>query len=185
MVWILWGLGRKSTSLQRHRTVCHSRRNLLLRFDTFQTILNIVFTHNNDVIMTKMASQVTSLTVVYSNLYSHADQSKHQSSASLAFVWGIHRGRWIPRTKGQLRGKCFHLMTSSRMGLPLEWHICNICHSCRWYIRYMRWHKWVIYGSNIWLYKYVLTTSWLKQLKRQTGDLGCISFAYEASKSLI
>ena len=26
---------------------------------------------------------------------------------------GIHRDRWIPRTKGQLRGKCFHLMTSS------------------------------------------------------------------------
>ena len=38
---------------------------------------------------------------------------KHQSSASLAFVWGIHRDRCIPRTKGQLRGKCFHLMTSS------------------------------------------------------------------------
>ena len=31
---------------------------------------------------------------------------KHQSSASLSFVWGIHRDRWIPRTKGQLRGKC-------------------------------------------------------------------------------
>ena len=42
-----------------------------------------------------------------------ADQSKHQSSASLAFVWGIHRGRWIPHTNGQLRRKCFHLMTSS------------------------------------------------------------------------
>ena len=27
-------------------------------------------------------------------------------------VWGIHRDRWIPRTKGQLRRKCFHLMTS-------------------------------------------------------------------------
>ena len=47
------------------------------------------------------------------NLYSDADQRKHQSSASLAFVWGIHRDRWIPRTKGQLRGKFFHLMTSS------------------------------------------------------------------------
>ena len=42
---------------------------------------------------------------------------KHQSSASLAFVWGIHRDRWIPRTKGQLRGKCFHLMTSSCIGV--------------------------------------------------------------------
>ena len=63
--------------------------------------------------MTTMVSQITSLTVVYSAVYSDADQRKHQSSASLAFVWGIHRDRWIPRTKGQLRGKCFHLMTSS------------------------------------------------------------------------
>ena len=53
------------------------------------------------------------LTVVYLTVYSDADQRKHQSSASLAFVWGIHRDRWIPRTKGQVRGKCFHLMTSS------------------------------------------------------------------------
>ena len=63
--------------------------------------------------MTTMASQITNLTVVYSTVYSDADQRKQQSSASLAFVWWIHRDRWIPRTKGQLRGKCFHLMTSS------------------------------------------------------------------------
>ena len=41
--------------------------------------------------MTMMASQITSLTVVYSTVYSDADQRKHQSSASLAFVRGIHR----------------------------------------------------------------------------------------------
>ena len=67
--------------------------------------------------MTKMASQITSLTVVYSTVYSDTDQRKHQSSASLAFVWRIHRDRWIPRTKSQLRGKCFHLMTSSWLWL--------------------------------------------------------------------
>ena len=39
-----------------------------------------------------MASQITSLTIVYSAVYSGADQRKHQSSASLAFVRGIHRG---------------------------------------------------------------------------------------------
>ena len=39
-----------------------------------------------------MASQITSLTIVYSTFYSGADQRKHQSSASLAFVRGIHRG---------------------------------------------------------------------------------------------
>ena len=38
-----------------------------------------------------MASQITSLTIVYSTVYSGADQRKHQSSASLAFVRGIHR----------------------------------------------------------------------------------------------
>ena len=39
-----------------------------------------------------MASQITSLTIVYSIVYSDADKRKHQSSASLAFVRGIHRG---------------------------------------------------------------------------------------------
>ena len=42
--------------------------------------------------MGAIASQITSLTIVYSIVYSDADQRKHQSSASLAFVWGIHRG---------------------------------------------------------------------------------------------
>ena len=48
--------------------------------------------HYDDVIMTMLASQITSLTVVYSIVYSGVDQSKHQSSASLAFVQEIHRG---------------------------------------------------------------------------------------------
>ena len=41
--------------------------------------------------MGAMASQITSLTIVYSTVYSGADQRKHQSPASLAFVLGIHR----------------------------------------------------------------------------------------------
>ena len=49
------------------------------------------FIHYDDVIMGTIASQITSLTSVYSTVYSGADQSKNQSSASLAFVWGIHR----------------------------------------------------------------------------------------------
>ena len=48
--------------------------------------------HYDDVIMGAIASLITSLTIVYSTGYSDADQRKHQSSASLAFVWGIHRG---------------------------------------------------------------------------------------------
>ena len=48
--------------------------------------------HYGDIIMSAIASQITSLTIVYSTVYSDADQIKHQSSASLAFVRGIHRG---------------------------------------------------------------------------------------------
>ena len=48
--------------------------------------------HYGEVIMGMMASQITSLTIVYLTIYSGADQRKHQSSASLAFVRGIHRG---------------------------------------------------------------------------------------------
>ena len=47
--------------------------------------------HYNDVIMSAMSSQITSLTIVYSTVQSGLDQRKHQSSASLAFVRGIHR----------------------------------------------------------------------------------------------
>ena len=43
--------------------------------------------------MGAIASQITSLTIVYSTVYSDADQRKHQSSVSLAFVRGIH---WWP-----------------------------------------------------------------------------------------
>ena len=38
--------------------------------------------------MGPIASQITSLTIVYSTVYSDTDQRKHQSSASLAFLWG-------------------------------------------------------------------------------------------------
>ena len=45
-----------------------------------------------DVITGAIASQITSLMIIYSTVYSDVDQRKHQSSESLAFVWGIHRG---------------------------------------------------------------------------------------------
>ena len=50
-------------------------------------------THYCDVIMGAMASQITSLTIVYSTAYSGADQGKHPSSSSLAFLRVIH---WWP-----------------------------------------------------------------------------------------
>ena len=68
-----------------------SRPNILLTIShewLFQLTWN---KHYSDVIMGTIASQITSLTIVYSTVYSSADQRKRQSSASLAFVRGIHR----------------------------------------------------------------------------------------------
>ena len=48
--------------------------------------------HYNDVIMGAIASQITSLNIVSWTVYSGTDQRKHESSVSLAFVRGIHRG---------------------------------------------------------------------------------------------
>ena len=63
--------------------------------------------HQNDVIMGSMASQITSLTIVYSTVYSGADQRKHQSRASLAFVRGIHREPLNSPHKEPVTGKMF------------------------------------------------------------------------------
>ena len=54
--------------------------------------LEYVAKHYNYVIIGAMVSQITSLMIVYSTLYSGADQRKHQSSVSLAFVREIHWG---------------------------------------------------------------------------------------------
>ena len=49
--------------------------------------------------MGTMASQITSLTSVYSTVYSDADRRKHQSSASLTSVGEIRRGPVNPPNK--------------------------------------------------------------------------------------
>ena len=63
--------------------------------------------HYNDVILTTMMSEITSLAIVNSTVYSCADQRKHQSSASLAFVRGIRR--WLVNSphKGPVTQKMF------------------------------------------------------------------------------
>ena len=63
--------------------------------------------HYNDIIMNTMASEITNITIVYSTTYSGVDQRKHQSSASLAFVCGIHRWPTNSRHKGPMMQKMF------------------------------------------------------------------------------
>ena len=77
----------KETNWYRVRRLTHSPT--LRQYNAY---LMIFTWHNGDVLMGTVASQITSLTIVYSTVYSGADQRKHQSSASLAFVRGIHRG---------------------------------------------------------------------------------------------
>ena len=66
------------------------RRGCNLPLVIFKLILKQL-SHYCDVIMNTIASQITSLTIVYLTVNSGTDQRKHQSSASLAFVREIHR----------------------------------------------------------------------------------------------
>ena len=61
--------------------------------------------------MGAFASQITSLTIVYSTVYSGADQKKYQSSPSLVFVRGIRR--WPMNSTHNWPVTRFHLMKSS------------------------------------------------------------------------
>ena len=57
--------------------------------------------------MGAMTSEISSLTIVYSTVYSGTDRRKHQSSAWLAIVWGIHRGPVNSLHKGPVTRKLF------------------------------------------------------------------------------
>ena len=57
--------------------------------------------------MGTMASQITSLTIVYSTVYSGTGQRNHQSSASLTFVQRIHRWPVNSLHKGTVTRKMF------------------------------------------------------------------------------
>ena len=63
--------------------------------------------HYSDVIMATMASQNTSFTIVYSTVYSGADERIPQSSASLSFACGIHRWPVNSPLKGPVTQKMF------------------------------------------------------------------------------
>ena len=93
-----------------HRLGAHSKykcTNILAeqRTSLWDDSVRVSCFHYDDVIMDMIASQITSLTIVYSLVYSGTDQRKHQSSASLAFVRGIHRGPMNSPHKGPVTWK--------------------------------------------------------------------------------
>ena len=68
---------------------------------------NLFAAHYSDAIMSAMASQITGVTIVYPTVCSGTDQRKHESSASLAFVGGIHRWPVNFLHKGPVTRKMF------------------------------------------------------------------------------
>ena len=93
--------------------------------------------HYGDVIMGTIASQITSLAIVYSTVHSDADQRKHRSSASLAIAWGIHRGPVNSAHKWPVTRKMFHDITnSSNNGIGTLW-------SCE-KSRIDNWWQWIL-----------------------------------------
>ena len=85
----------------------------------------------SEIVIHKMVSQTTGVLIVCSIACWGEDRREHQSSVSLAFVRGIYR--WISRTKGKGRGKCFHLMTSSGI-MPVSTLPFEMCHSLRMFV---------------------------------------------------
>ena len=96
----------------------------------------VVSPHCSDVIMSAMASQITGVSIVHSTICSAADQRKHQSSASLAYVRGIHRWPVNSPHKGPVTRKMFSfddvIMVLLRQKftwafkIPWWFSVCNI-----------------------------------------------------------
>ena len=83
--------------------------------------------------MSKMASQIASLMIVYSAVYSSTDQRKHQSSASLAFVRGIHRWPVNSPHEGPVTRKIFpfdDIIMTPGLWCALLWLGFNNSSSC-------------------------------------------------------
>ena len=82
--------------------------------------------------MSTIASQITSLTIVYSIAYLSADHRKHQNSALLAFVRGFHRRPVNSPHKGSLSRKMFPFDD-----VIMQWDKGRMCDDRRLY-RYFR-----------------------------------------------
>ena len=114
--------------------------------------------------MTILASRITSLTVVYSIVYSGVNQRKHQSSASLAFVREIHRGpvnfphKWpVTRKMFQFDDVIMH---------PWRWTSRWVTRSCIPQSHILDWHADVQLG--------VATHKVTFWMDKQLDNMGCV-----------
>ena len=86
--------------------------------------------HYSGVIMSVVVSLITSLMIVYSTIYSGADQRKHQSSAQQAFVRGIRPWPTNSPQKGPVTRKIFPF-NGVIMGLYIQFN-CLYCVYASW-----------------------------------------------------
>ena len=82
---------------------------LTCHYDIFTPLVK----HYSTVIMSTMVSQFTSVWIVCLTVRSGADKKNIKALRHWPLCGEYTGHRWIPRTKGQWRAKCFHLMTSS------------------------------------------------------------------------
>ena len=104
-------------------------------------VSDFILEHHCDVIMSAIASQITSLTIVYSTVYS-GDQGIHQSSASLAFVRGTHRWPVNSPHKGPA-------CNAKKASIWWRHHALETCRSdsdifniVKWTLHLIKWTRW-------------------------------------------
>ena len=108
--------------------------------------------HYNDVIMSTIASHTTSLTIVFTQSFIQMQIKENIKAPRHWPLCGEFTGdRWIPRTNGQLHGKCFRLMTSSCRRHTLWNYTSSLC--CWWHAIIL--FLWEYHGhlvTNLWCF---------------------------------
>ena len=126
--------------------------------------------------MSTMSSQITSLTIIYSTVYSDGDQRKYP--ASLAFVWGIHRWPVNSPHKWPVTRKYFLLMTSSCVKILTGRGSSRLCRDFRWYTPSFQTRDRACCCRNWWWHLHGCVSNWRKrkyQVKKIAEPVGSTS----------
>ena len=132
--------------------------------------------------MVYLASQITSLTNVYSTVYSGTDLRKHQSSASLAFVRGIHRWPANSPHNWPVTRKIFPfddvimsklVVNLSSLQVELDTHVQKHFHETKMFIFRLRFNLNLVVGVQFVISQLVLIIAW-----RRTANIKMSSDKY-------
>ena len=102
----------------------------------------------SDVTMSAIASEITGVSIGYLTICSGTDQTKHQSSASLAFIRGIHRSPMTSPHKGPVKRKMF---LSDDVTWRSRWHGPTVTSHWLWLCGC------VIHAVSLWGHEHAIT----------------------------